>query len=101
MKTVADTLAVARSNLIERVSRRAKSRRPYRKAGDDELLALIRRLVDERPTYGYRRIRRGRAHPVYPPYTEHVPPDVTAAIFWLNNRDPQHWRDSQQLEQLR
>jgi len=28
MKAVADTLAVARSNLIERVSRRAKSRRP-------------------------------------------------------------------------
>ena len=58
MKAVADTLAVARSNLIERVSRRAKWRRPYRKAGDDELLALIRRRVDERPTYGYRRIRR-------------------------------------------
>ena len=58
MKAVADTLAVARSNLIERMSRRAKSRRPYRKAGDDELLALIRRLVDERPSYGYRRIRR-------------------------------------------
>ena len=58
MKAVADTLAVARSNLIERVSRRAKSRRPYRKAGDNELLALIRRLVNERPTYGYRRIRR-------------------------------------------
>ena len=57
MKAVADTLAVARSNLIELVSRRAKSRRPYRKAGA-ELLALIRRLVDERPTYGYRRIRR-------------------------------------------
>lgn len=48
MKAVADTLAVARSNLIERVSRRAKSRRPYRKAGDNELLALIRRLVDDR-----------------------------------------------------
>ena len=58
MKAVANTLAVARSNLIERMIRRAKSRRPYRKAGDDELLALIRRLVDERPTYGYRRIRR-------------------------------------------
>ena len=58
MKAVADTLAVARSNLIERVSRRAKWRRPYRKAGDNELLALIRRLVDERPTDGYRRIRR-------------------------------------------
>jgi hypothetical protein len=32
------------------------------------------------------------------PYVEHVPPDVTACIFWLKNRDPQHWRDVQQLE---
>jgi hypothetical protein len=32
MKAVADTLAVARSNLIERVSGAAKQRRPYRKA---------------------------------------------------------------------
>ena len=39
MKAVADTLAVARSNLIERGSRRAKSRRPYRKAYHDELFA--------------------------------------------------------------
>jgi hypothetical protein len=27
-----------------------------RKAGNDELLVLIRRLVNERPSYGYRRI---------------------------------------------
>ena len=40
MKAVADTLAVARSNLIERVSRRAKSRRPYRKAGDNVIGAI-------------------------------------------------------------
>jgi hypothetical protein len=24
----------------------------------------------------------GRAEPVYAPYVEHVPPDVTAGIFW-------------------
>jgi Homeodomain-like domain len=29
------------------------------------------------------------------PYREYVIPDVTAGIFWLKNRDPQHWRDSQ------
>jgi hypothetical protein len=40
----------------------------------------------------------GREKPVYAPYVEHTPPDVTACIFWLKNRDPQHWRDSQQLE---
>jgi hypothetical protein len=41
-----------------------------------------------------------RSKPVYAPYIEHVPPDVTAGIFWLKNRDPQHWRDSQQLEHV-
>ena len=29
---------------------------------------------------------------------EHVPPDTTAAIFWLKNRRPEEWRDRQQLE---
>jgi hypothetical protein len=29
----------------------------------------------------------GRAKPVYAPYIEHVPPDTTAAIFLLKNRD--------------
>ena len=56
MKAVADTLQVARSNLAERAARRRRTRPPYRKAGDPELLAAIRVLVDERPTYGYRRI---------------------------------------------
>jgi hypothetical protein len=32
------------------------------------------------------------------PYVEHVPPDVTACIFWLKNRDPAHWRDAWQLD---
>jgi hypothetical protein len=41
-----------------------------------------------------------RAKPAYAPYIEHAPPDVTAGIFWMKNRDPQHWRDSQQLEHV-
>lgn len=27
------------------------------------------------------------------PYVEHYPPDTTAAIFWLKNRQPAKWRD--------
>jgi len=27
----------------------------------------------------------------------HVPPDVTAAIFWLKNRKPERWRDKVDL----
>jgi putative transposase len=56
MKAVAETLAVARSHLHDRVHRRPVPRGAYSKAGDEALLPLIRRLVDKRPTYGYRRI---------------------------------------------
>jgi hypothetical protein len=28
------------------------------------------------------------------PYTEHYPPDTTAAIFWLKNRRRADWRDA-------
>jgi len=54
MKTVADTLGVSRSNLVERLKGRSKPRGSYRKAEDAELPPIIRRLVDQRPTYGYR-----------------------------------------------
>lgn len=30
-------------------------------------------------------------------YTEHYPPDATSMIFWLKNRQPQKWRDRQEL----
>ena len=56
MKTVANTLGVARSHLHDKVRRASKPRGPYCKPEDGELLLLVRRLVDERPTYGYRRI---------------------------------------------
>ena len=55
MKTVADVLGVARSHLHERVHRPAPPRGHFCKA-DEELLPLIRRVVDQRPTYGYRRV---------------------------------------------
>ena len=56
MKAVAETLEVSRSNLVERLARGAKPRRRYQKAQDAAVLPLVRRLIDARPTYGYRRI---------------------------------------------
>jgi hypothetical protein len=34
------------------------------------------------------------------PCREHVPPDVTACIFWLKNRNPAKWRDVQNVEHV-
>lgn len=56
MKVVAETLGVARSNLIDRLNGRTKPRRRYHKAQDAALVPLITTLVAARPTYGYRRI---------------------------------------------
>ena len=56
MKRVAEALGVSRSHLAERARGQAPPRGPYKKAGDEALLPLIRRFVAERPTYGYRRI---------------------------------------------
>jgi hypothetical protein len=32
------------------------------------------------------------------PTTKHYPPDTTAGIFWLKNRDKERWRDSKDIE---
>jgi transposase InsO family protein len=56
VKRIAETLGVARSNLVERVDGKRPKRGPQIRAGDAELTSDIRRLVDSRPSYGYRRI---------------------------------------------
>lgn len=56
MKAVAQTLGVARSNLIDRLQGRTRPRQGYHKAEDAGLVPLIMALVAARPTYGYRRI---------------------------------------------
>lgn len=33
------------------------------------------------------------------PFTEHYPPDTTACIFWLKNRQRARWRDRQEIDQ--
>jgi hypothetical protein len=38
--------------------------------------------------------------PVVVHYMEHVPADVGAAFIWLKNRDPEHWRDVQNVEHV-
>jgi hypothetical protein len=32
------------------------------------------------------------------PYVEHYPPDTTAALRWLQNRQPGRWRDKREID---
>jgi putative transposase len=56
MKTVAEVIGVSRSNLIERMRERPKKRIGRPPLSDDKLVAEIKAVIAELPTYGYRRV---------------------------------------------
>jgi hypothetical protein len=75
------------------------------KLGKKEADEQVERSLYERARgYSYDSVKiflpYGSTTPVYAPFVEHVPPDTTAAIFWLKNRDPARWRDAWQLEHV-
>jgi transposase len=54
VKAAADTIGVARSNLVEQLRRPERPPRgPYRRAEDEAVLAETRAITDARPTYGW------------------------------------------------
>lgn len=61
----------------------------------------VERSLFERAT-GYtfesEKIFNAQGVPLKVPYREHVPPDVTAQIFWLKNRQKERWRDKSEVE---
>lgn len=62
------------------------------KAAPDQRVvqSLYRRAVGY--SFDSEKIFRYRGEIVRAEFVEHVPPDVTACIFWLKNRDPEAWR---------
>jgi transposase InsO family protein len=56
MKIVAEVIGVSRSNLVERLQERPKKRIGRPPLPDDELVAEIKAVIAELPTYGYRRV---------------------------------------------
>jgi len=57
VKAIADTMGVSRTHQYETLKTgHGEGRRFYRRAGDDIYLSLIRKIMDARPTYGYRRV---------------------------------------------
>lgn len=88
-------------NVSERTINRWKLKHPEfsqslktGKDGPDDRVerALFNRAVG----YSFKSVKvfmpSGAKSPVYAPFTEHIPPDVTACAIWLNNRRPDRWR---------
>jgi hypothetical protein len=65
---------------------------------------LLRSLYERANGYSYDAVKifmpAGSKQPVIVHYTEHCPPDVGAAFIWLKNRDPERWRDVQNVEHV-
>lgn len=56
MRAISRALKVSRSNLTEQLKETRKRRGKYAKASDQALLESIRSLIQQKPSYGYRRI---------------------------------------------
>ena len=70
-----------------------------------EIRSRVERSLCERANgYSYEAVKifmpAGAKQPVVVHYTEHCPPDVGAAFIWLKNRDPERWRDVQNVEHV-
>ena len=72
------------------------------KASKEEADSLVERSLYARATgYSYDAVKifhTKDGKTVKVPYTEHVPPDVTACFYWLKNRRPDRWRDVQRID---
>jgi hypothetical protein len=68
-----------------------------KEAADERVVqSLYRRAVGY--SFDAVKITQFQGDPVVVPYVEHVPPDTTAAIFWLKNRQGKDWRDKNDVE---
>ena len=71
------------------------------KGGKEEADAVIAQKLFHRAK-GYEhpedKIFNDNGTPLIVPTVKHYPPDTTAAIFWLKNRQPAKWRDRQDIE---
>lgn len=70
------------------------------KKGKEQADAIVAQSLFKRAT-GYEhdavKIFNDQGSPMVVDYVERFPPDTTAAIFWLKNRQPALWRDKQEL----
>jgi hypothetical protein len=75
------------------------------RVGKDAANKRVERSLYQRANgYNYDAVKvfmpAGAKQPVVVHYLEHVPADVGAAFIWLKNRDPEHWRDVQNVEHV-
>lgn len=99
-KRIADFFGVGDAT-ISRWKNEHDAFREALKEGKEEADSVIASSLYHRAKgYSHQSVKifNDQGKPLEVPYIEHYPPDTTAAIFWLKNRQPRYWRDKQELE---
>ena len=71
------------------------------KGGKDEADDRVERSLYQKAvgySFDSEKVFQHQGDIVRAPTREHIPPDTTAAIFWLKNRRPDLWRDKREHE---
>lgn len=91
---VAEYFGVPRSTLLRWVKQN-QGFRYARKAGKDADMNVERSLYQRAMGYSHpdTHISNFKGEITETPITKHYPPDTTACIFWLKNRQRDKWRD--------
>ncbi len=71
-----------------------------KKAKSEKDARVEKSLLEKAMGYSHKedKIFNNNGVPLIVPTIKHYPPDATAMIFWLKNRQPQKWRDKQVME---
>lgn len=96
MKAISKTMGVSRAHQYKRRKEGLQARRRvYQKSDDERYLALIRRIVSDRATYGYRRVTAvlnrelaGSGHPVVNPKRVYRLMKMTGLLLQRGSRRP-------------
>lgn len=77
-----------------------QSLKEARASGADE--NVERSLLERATGYSHKAVKlfydKDRGEVVEHEFVQHYPPDPTSMIFWLKNRQPDKWRDKQELD---
>jgi len=99
-KEIADILGIAESTLNLWKQEHAEFSESLKRGKDEADANVANRLYQRAMGYEHPedQIFQYQGKPVIVPTIKHYPPDPTAAIFWLKNRQRGKWSDKQEIE---
>ena len=98
-KEIADFFEVNEDTINEWKLQHSKFSESIKKGKVEADMAVSQRLFERATGYEHPEdvIMNYKGEPIIVPTTKHYPPDTTAMIFWLKNRQPAQWRDRQEI----